>query len=534
MRRFFLLASLLLAASGARATVSFDVAVDRLDDNNGALVPAGALVLLVADTDGDGLGQAISGDVSLRAFLDGSSGDDLIVYRSDLSSLGITGSYGASTGGLDLEGAGSGQWSEGDPLYLVWFPNLSISTVSLPAGEAYGARGLGQTPADGGNDALVYVAPTNTGAFGNTRIPLSSTNLRADLLSSQLIAPPSVISPSVTSVTETSATLGGEVSADNGNAVSDRGVVYSVVSVNSEPVIGGSGVSATSASGTLGVFAVPVPGLAGGQTYAFRAFATNASGTGYSASSFFTTDSQLDLSGGIASVSRNMLPGDRHRFRFTLTGIQVVNLSTVGGLLRARLYDPTGQLIAEQGVEGNVDFSDVLLDAGTYLLELFRDPGEGAAESYTLAVNAAAASFARPDGAVGSSLTSVTGNHVYLPALQQLTLASPDSRTVTGYVTATNRGNINDRFTVQGTPGNVYFTVVYFDESGANITAQVVAGTFLTPQTAPEAAPRWVRAAVTPSRRAVQLRRSHTLGINLDSLFDANASDGVSILVKTR
>lgn len=534
MKRFFLLAFLLLAASGARATVSFDVAVDRLDDNNGVPVPAGALVLLVADTDGDGLGQAISGDVSLRAFLDGVTGDDLIVYRSDLTSLGIAGSYGASTGGLDLEGAGNAQWSEGDPLYLVWFPNLSLSSATLPVGEAYGARGLGQTPADGGNDALVYVAPTNAGTFGGAMIPVSSTNLRSNFSSIATNIPPTVVSPTAVSITETGATLGGNVSADNGGAVFSRGVVYSVVSVNPDPVIGGSGVTLVSSAGDLGAFAEPVSGLGSGQTYAYRAFASNTGGTGYSAAAVFTTDSQLTLVAGLGSVAREMHPGDRHRFRFTLDNTRLVDLSTGGALLRARLFDSNGQLIAEQGVEGVVSFASLELAAGTYTLELFRDPGEGAAQAYTLAVDASTPTFYRPDGAVGASLTTLTGNNVYLPTPQQLTLASPDSRTVTGYTTATNRGNLSDRIGIQGSAGDSYFSVIYYNEAGANITAQVTAGTYQTPVMTPGAPAGWVRAAVTPTRRAVQLRRSRTFFIDLDSLSDANAVDGVSILVNTR
>lgn len=534
MKRLILFAVLMLAATGARATVSFDVAADRLDDVNGAPVPAGALVLLVADTDGDGLGRAVSGDFSLRSFLDGASGDDLIVYRSDLSALGIAGSYGVSTGGLELGGTGSGQWSEGDALYLVWFPNLTLSSGALPPGEAYGARVLGLTPADGANEALVYVAPVNSGTFGEARIPLSSTNLRSDLSSGDPASVPSVVAPTAVSITETSANLGGHVTADDGTAVTARGVVYSVVTVNNDPVIGGSGVSTLSTAGGIGVFSVAASGLTSGITYTYRAFATNSVGTGYSATSVFTTDARLTLVNGLASVARGIHPGDLHRFRFTLDDFRYVNLSTAGAGLRARLYSPSGQLIAERTVEGNVAFSSLLLSSGTYTLELFRDPGEGAAESYSLAVDASTVVEARPDGAVGASLTSLTGNNVYLPTLQQLTLASPDSRTVTGYATATNRGNITDRIDLQGSAGDTYFSVVYYNQAGANITAQVTAGTYQTPMMAPGAPTAWVRAAITPTRRAVQLRRSRTLFIDLESEFAPGALDRVSILVRTR
>lgn len=534
MRRVLFLALLLFSLPSARATVSFDVAVDRLDDVNGIPVSSGSLVLIVADTDGDGLGQAVSGEVTLRSLLDGESGDDLIVYRSDLSSLGIAGAYGASTGGLDLEGAGAGQWSEGDALYLVWFPDLSLASQTLPAGAAYGARAVGLTPGDGGNEALVYIAPANSGAFGSTTIPFSATNLRADQFSTNPVSAPSVTSPTAVSITEAGATLGGQVISGNGGAISARGVVYSTVAANSDPVIGSPGATVLSTGGDLGLFSLTASGLGSGITYAYKAFATNSGGTGYSAAAVFTTDATLSLLSGLGSVAREMHPGDLHRFRFTLDSARFVDLATTGVGLRARLFGPSGQLIAEQTVEGTVSFANLQLPAGTYTLELFRDPGAGSASPYTLAVDASEAVQARPDGAVGASLTNLTGNNVYLPALQQLTLTSPDSRTVTGYVTATNRGNIDDRIVVQGTPGDTYFSVVYYNEAGANITAQITAGTYQTPLMAPGAPAAWVRAAVTPTRRAVQLRRNRTFFIDLESLSAPAAIDQVSIQVNTR
>jgi hypothetical protein len=279
---------------------------------------------------------------------------------------------------------------------------------------------------------------------------------------------------------------------------------------------------------------VSASALTSGLTYAYRAFATNSAGTGYSAGAVFTTDTQIQLLGGLASVAREMHPGDLHRFRFTLDSERFVNLSTGGAGLRARLYNSIGQLIAEQALEGNVAFANLRLSSGTYTLELFRDPGVGTATPYTLAINASVVVQARPDGAVGVTLTNLTGNNAYLPTLQQLTLSSPDSRIVTGYATATNRGNISDRVIIQGGAGDTYFTVVYYNEAGSNITAQVTAGTYQTPIMAPGAPAGWVRAAITPTRRAVQLRRSRTFFIDLKSLFDASAVDGLSILVNTR
>ncbi len=153
---------------------------------------------------------------------------------------------------------------------------------------------------------------------------------------------------------------------------------------------------------------------------------------------------------------------------------------------------------------------------------------------YTLSVDASTVVFPKPDAAVGTSLTSQTGSNVYLPTLQQLTLASPDGRTVTGYVTMTNRGNVADQVGIRATSGNSDFNVVYFDESGANVTAGVTVGSYLTPEAAPSAVAGWVRAVVTPTRRAVLLRRNHTLSIEGSSLFNPSVKDAVSIRINTR
>jgi len=97
--------------------------------------------------------------------------------------------------------------------------------------------------------------------------------------------------PSYANRTATTVILGGNVTSNGGSALTECGVVYSVTSANSSPLIGGWGVRTALASGTVsGVFTVPVTGLTPGTTYSFRAYATNSLGTAYSSltASFFT------------------------------------------------------------------------------------------------------------------------------------------------------------------------------------------------------------------------------------------------------
>ena len=103
-----------------------------------------------------------------------------------------------------------------------------------------------------------------------------------------------VTSPTFADVTSSTATLGGTVVSDGGTTVSSRGIVLSL-NPSVAPVIGGAGVSNVVGSGTMGLFTVPVTGLATSSDYYFRAYATNTTGTSYSSVSTFRTQPLLLL-----------------------------------------------------------------------------------------------------------------------------------------------------------------------------------------------------------------------------------------------
>ena len=108
---------------------------------------------------------------------------------------------------------------------------------------------------------------------------------------------PSVTTPSSASVSSSTATLGGNVTNDGGATLSVRGVVYSQTAINSNPQIGGVGVTNVPTSGTTGIFTVNVSALTPGTAYTFAAYATNNQGTGYcSIGSFVTLSSDATLS----------------------------------------------------------------------------------------------------------------------------------------------------------------------------------------------------------------------------------------------
>lgn len=104
---------------------------------------------------------------------------------------------------------------------------------------------------------------------------------------------PIVASASASDVAGGGVKLAGNVTSDGGYPVTERGFVYAATSDNSNPTLGGAGVTRITASGTTGAFDVTVTGLPGKTSYRFRSYAINQGGTTYSQVQTFTTLSAL-------------------------------------------------------------------------------------------------------------------------------------------------------------------------------------------------------------------------------------------------
>ncbi|WP_447402800.1 S-layer homology domain-containing protein [Lysinibacillus sp. fkY74-1] len=86
-------------------------------------------------------------------------------------------------------------------------------------------------------------------------------------------------------VTTTGATVGGDVTADGGAIVTERGIVYATTA---NPTTSNSKITIT---GTTGTFTADLSGLNPNKTYHYRAYATNSIGTSYGSDQTFTTGS---------------------------------------------------------------------------------------------------------------------------------------------------------------------------------------------------------------------------------------------------
>lgn len=94
---------------------------------------------------------------------------------------------------------------------------------------------------------------------------------------------PTVTTTAISAITSSGATSGGNVTADGGATVTERGICYSTTS---NPTTANSKV--ISGSGT-GSFSTSISGLTANTTYYARAYATNSAGTAYGSQVNFTT-----------------------------------------------------------------------------------------------------------------------------------------------------------------------------------------------------------------------------------------------------
>ncbi len=118
--------------------------------------------------------------------------------------------------------------------------------------------------------ATYHVRAYATNSFG--------TAYGADLQFNALAMVPTVTTTAISAPTQTTATSGGNVTADGGSAVTARGVCWT--SGAADPVVTDS--HTTDGTGT-GTFTSNLTGLSPNTTYKVRAYATNAIGTAYGA-----------------------------------------------------------------------------------------------------------------------------------------------------------------------------------------------------------------------------------------------------------
>ena len=177
-----------------------------------------------------------------------------------------------------------------------------------------------------------------------------------------------ITTASITNITENSATSGGEVTDEGGSSVTAKGVVWHT---SENPTITTYTGKTNDGSG-LGSFTSFLTGLASGQTYYVRAYATNSEGTGYGEQKVFATPmtppgNALEFDGDNDYV--NVGHDASFNVGNTLTieaWVKPANLSARYGIFSGRFNDGTGRFQLEIGAGSN---RVAVTSPGTYVAQ---------------------------------------------------------------------------------------------------------------------------------------------------------------------
>lgn len=295
-----------------------------------ALTPVGTIISIV-ETAADtftitGTAQA-SVTIAQSTNFNLSAGDQILAYQSPTGFpepasptfiAGIHGDYNATNY---------------DPVTtwnLASIPALG-SESSLPPGLTNGVNCISLFPAPGpeipnskytgsltGSKAAILASINNpanwahhpTNDLGIT--PTIPTNYPAPSIT--LAVAPTVTSSTATNIKSVSATLGGDVTADGGDATIEKGIVWSTT-VN--PTIANNKFQMGIGTGPFGGV---VTGFPAATTIYYRAYATNTGGTNYGAESSFTTGAALTAPATISKTNVSCNGGNNGTATIAVSG----------------------------------------------------------------------------------------------------------------------------------------------------------------------------------------------------------------------
>ncbi|MCR5660220.1 MAG: hypothetical protein K6G25_12960 [Bacteroidales bacterium] len=238
---------------------------------------------------------------------------------------------------------------------------------------------------------------------------------------SQNISAPTVTTGEVTNITQTSAKCSGNVTADGGATVTERGICWGT---SHNPTVTGS--HASSGTGT-GTYTCNMTGLTAGTIYYVRAYAKNSQGTSYGSEvSFSTTANKPTVTTStVTNVAQTSAQGGGN---VTATGGATV---TARGICWSTSHNPTisgSHAAASSGGTGSYTVNMTGLTANTtYYVRAY-------------ATNSAGTAY-------GSEVSFTTTQNVTLPTVttSQVTNVAQTTATGGGNVTATGNGTVTAR-----------------------------------------------------------------------------------------
>ncbi|MBF2707503.1 beta strand repeat-containing protein, partial [Flavobacterium soyangense] len=179
---------------------------------------------------------------------------------------------------------------------------LAGYTYSTTAGGTYTST-LSLVQPGGSYSQPIYVKFTPTAVqtfYGNIAIGGGgATSVNVATTGSGIDCTPTVTTSTVLNITPEGATLSGEINADGGATVTERGFVYGT---SANPTTANTKIIKGNGTGT---FTESVTGLSSSTSYNFRAYAINSTGTSYGANQAFTTQAAVAGTAVVTNVACN-------------------------------------------------------------------------------------------------------------------------------------------------------------------------------------------------------------------------------------
>jgi hypothetical protein len=167
--RIILLAGLLLSAGALVRAQSTTVqyGAGRLYNGSATLIPDGALVLLLADTQQIGFATLSPGNLNIGDYLNG--GLQVLARATVNSAFNGTATAVGTTGAISLGAGAFPQLSTGDALAIVWFPALTGSSFSFVSAASYGliSDPLWLVPAAGSTVTFNFFTVSRGGTYAD-------------------------------------------------------------------------------------------------------------------------------------------------------------------------------------------------------------------------------------------------------------------------------------------------------------------------------------------------------------------------------
>jgi hypothetical protein len=241
------------------------------------------------------------------------------------------------------------------------------------------------------------------------------------------VNPPTITTSEIKDINNISATIGGNIVADGGGAITERGIFWGTLS---DPEKNGTKIVIGSGSGS---FSYPLTGLTPNTVYYVIAFASNSAGISYGVSLSFTTN------GDLPAVTTNEVSV------FTPTS------ATVGGNVTSNGNVAVTENGVYWGTSQNPETSGNKLAIGTGS-GVFSGNLTGLISNTTYYVKAFATN--KIGTAFGTQVSFTTGSELPTVTTNAITVFTSSSATVGGNVTVNGNVTVTERGVFWGTSQN--------------------------------------------------------------------------------